>query len=180
MMWLLFGYFATVSVVAGVLTVALRNAVHCAMALLTLLLHVAGLFVLLNAEFLFAVQIIVYAGAILILYLFVLMLMNLKTEEQHLHKKYAFLVFAGTAIVGELLILLFQSPYGGVIGAATPDLVLQTGPSHAIGITMFSDYLLLFEVIGIFLLGAVIGAIVLAKTPGKADPQEEPGISSMP
>ncbi|MFZ1746845.1 MAG: NADH-quinone oxidoreductase subunit J [Nitrospirales bacterium] len=180
MMWLLFGYFATVSVVAGVLTVALRNAVHCALALLTLLLHVAGLFVLLNAEFLFAVQIIVYAGAILILYLFVLMLMNLKTEEQHLHKKYAFLVFAGTAIFGELLILLLQSPYGGAIGAATPDLILQTGPSHAIGITMFSDYLLLFEVIGIFLLGAVIGAIVLAKTPAKTNSQEEPGISSMP
>ena len=180
MMWLLFGYFATVSVVAGVLTVALRNAVHCALALLTLLLHVAGLFVLLNAEFLLAVQIIVYAGAILILYLFVLMLMNLKTEEQHLHKKFAFLVFAGTAIFGELLILLLQSPYGGVIGAATPDLILQTGPSHAIGITMFSDYLLLFEVIGIFLLGAVIGAIVLAKTPAKTNSQEEPIISSMP
>jgi NADH-quinone oxidoreductase subunit J len=150
------------------------------MALLTLLLHVAGLFVLLNAEFLFAVQIIVYAGAILILYLFVLMLMNLKTEEQHLHKKHAFLSFAGIAIFGELLILLIQSPYGGGVGTATPDLILQTGPSHAIGITMFSDYLLLFEVIGIFLLGAVIGAIVLAKTPAKTDPQEEPAVSSMP
>ncbi|TFG65792.1 MAG: NADH-quinone oxidoreductase subunit J, partial [Nitrospirales bacterium] len=80
-MWLLFIYFATVSVVAGVLTVSLRNAVHCALALLTLLLHMAGLFVMLNAEFLAMVQIIVYAGAILILYLFVLMLMNLKTEE---------------------------------------------------------------------------------------------------
>ena len=93
-MWLLFIYFATISVVAGVLTVSLRNAVHCAMALLTLLLHMAGLFVMLNAEFLAAVQIIVYAGAILILYLFVLMLMNLKTEEQHLHKKYSYLFFA--------------------------------------------------------------------------------------
>jgi NADH-quinone oxidoreductase subunit J len=179
MMWLLFAYFATVSIVAGVLTVALRNAVHCALALLTLLLHVAGLFVLLNAEFLFAVQIIVYAGAILILYLFVLMLMNLKTEEQHLHKKYAFLLFAGTGVFGELLILLLQSPYGGAVGTATPDLILQTGPSHAIGITMFSDYLLLFEIIGIFLLGAVIGAIVLAKTPAKTDPQE-PAHSPMP
>jgi NADH-quinone oxidoreductase subunit J len=169
MMWLLFAYFATVSIVAGVLTVSLRNAVHCALALLTLLLHVAGLFVLLNAEFLFAVQIIVYAGAILILYLFVLMLMNLKTEEQHLHKKYALLVFAGAGILGELLILLLKSPYGGAIGTATPDVILQTGPSQAIGITMFSDYLLLFEVIGIFLLGAVIGAIVLAKTPAKTD-----------
>jgi NADH-quinone oxidoreductase subunit J len=83
-------------------------------------------------------------------------------------------------IFGELLILLLQSPYGGVIGTATPDLILQTGPSHAIGITMFSDYLLLFEVVGIFLLGAVIGAIVLAKTPVKTDPQEEPVTSSMP
>lgn len=172
MMWLLFAYFATVSIVAGILTVALRNPVHCALALLTLLLHVAGLFVLLNAEFLFAVQIIVYAGAILILYLFVLMLMNLKAEEQHLHKKYAFLLFAGAGILGELLILLLQSPYGGVVGTATPEVILQTGSSHAIGITMFSDYLLLFEIIGIFLLGAVIGAIVLAKTPAKADSQK--------
>lgn len=179
MMWLLFTYFATVSIVAGVLTVALRNAVYCALALLTLLLHVGGLFVLLNAEFLFAVQIIVYAGAILILYLFVLMLMNLKTEEQHLHKKYAFLLFAGAGILGELLILLLQSPYGGAVGTASPDVILQTGPSHAIGITMFSDYLLLFEVIGIFLLGAVIGAIVLAKTPPKTDTQE-PAPSPMP
>ncbi len=152
---------------AGVLTVSLRNAVHCGLALLTLLLHVAGLFVLLNAEFLFAVQIIVYAGAILVLYLFVLMLLNLKTEEQHLHKKVAFLLFAGAGILGELLILLLQSPYGGTKGTATPEVLLETGPSHAIGITMFSDYLLLFEIVGVFLLGAVIGAIVLAKTPMK-------------
>ena len=171
-MWLLFIYFATVSLVAGVLTVALRNAVHCALALLTLLLHMAGLFVLLNAEFLAAVQVIVYAGAILILYLFVLMLMNLKTEEQHLHKKHVYLVFAGVAILGELLILLMLSPYGGIVGSATPDVILETGPSHAVGITMFSDYLLLFEIVGVFLLGAVIGAIVLAKTPVKTDNQE--------
>ena len=55
MMWLLFIYFATISIVAGVLTVTLRNAVYCALALLTLLLHMAGLFVMLNAEFLAAV-----------------------------------------------------------------------------------------------------------------------------
>jgi len=171
-MWLLFIYFATVSVVAGVLTVSLRNAVHCALALLTLLFHIAGLFVMLNAEFLAAVQIIVYAGAILILYLFVLMLMNLKTEEQHLHKKHSYLLFAGMGLFAELLILLLLSPFGGRIGTATPEVVLETGPSHAIGITMFSDYLLLFEIVGVFLLGAVIGAIVLAKTPTKTENQE--------
>ncbi|UCH91345.1 MAG: NADH-quinone oxidoreductase subunit J [Nitrospirota bacterium] len=172
MMWILFIYFATICVVAGVLTVALRNAVHCAMALLTLLLHMAGLFVMLNAEFLAAVQIIVYAGAILILYLFVLMLMNLKTEEQHLHKKHSYLLFAGMGLFAELLILLMLSPYGGTLGTATSEVILTTGPSHAVGITMFSDYLLLFEIVGIFLLGAVIGAIVLAKTPAKTDTQE--------
>lgn len=165
MIYLLFGYFATVSIIAGVFTIALRNPVHCGMSLLALLLHVAGLFVILNAEFLFAVQIIVYAGAILILYLFVLMLLNLKTEEQFLHKKYPFALFASVAILGELLILIFQTPYGGIRGKATTEVLLTTGPSHAIGITMFSDYLLLFEIVGVFLLGAIIGAIVLAKTP---------------
>lgn len=164
-MVILFAYFATVSIVAGVMTVAFRNPVHCGLALLTLLLHVAGFFVLLNAEFLFAVQIIVYAGAILVLYLFVLMLLNLKTEEQYLHRKYAFLLFVGVGILGELLILMLQSPYGGAKGDASPQVVLETGPSHAVGITMFSDYLLLFEIVGVFLLGAIVGAIVLAKTP---------------
>ena len=71
-----FAYFALVSIVAGVLTVALRNPVHCGIALLALLGHIAGLFVLLHAEFLAVVQIIIYAGAILILYLFVLMLLT--------------------------------------------------------------------------------------------------------
>ena len=76
-----FAYFSLVSIAAGVLTVALKTPVHCGLALLALLLHVSGLFVLLNAEFLWAVQVIVYAGAILVLYLFVLMLLNLKTDE---------------------------------------------------------------------------------------------------
>lgn len=163
-----FAYFSLVSIAAGVLTVALRNPVHCGLALLTLLLHVAGLFVLLNAEFLFAVQIIVYAGAILVLYLFVLMLLNLKTEERYLHSKYAIVLFAALAIVGELLLLLLQSPYAGSKGDASTEVVLKTGASHAVGIKMFSEYLLPFEIVGVFLLGAIIGAIVLAKTPAEA------------
>ena len=173
-MVILFAYFATVCIVAGVMTVAFRNPVHCGLALLTVLLHVAGFFVLLNAEFLFAVQIIVYAGAILVLYLFVLMLLNLKTEEQYLHRKYAFGLFVGVGILCELVLLLMLSPWGGVKGTASPKVVLETGPSHAVGITMFSDYLLLFEIVGVFLLGAIIGAIVLAKTPVAAEGNTEP------
>ena len=90
MMWLLFGYFSA-GEYRGRGHDCGPSEIRCTVALpfSHSYLHVAGLFVLLNAEFLFAVQIIVYAGAILVLYLFVLMLLNLKTEEQHLHRKYA-------------------------------------------------------------------------------------------
>src|SRR6266545_3264809 len=108
-----FAYFAAVSVVAGILTVSLRNPVQCGIALLALLGHIAGLFVLLNAEFLAAVQIIIYAGAILILYLFVLMLLNLKTEERYLHRRYAWYMMGAGAIAVEFVLLLMASGFGG-------------------------------------------------------------------
>jgi NADH-quinone oxidoreductase subunit J len=160
-----FTYFALASIAAGVLTVALKHPVHCGLALLTLLLHVSGLFILLNAEFLWAVQLIVYAGAILVLYLFVLMLLNLKTDDRYFHSTY--LYFLPPAAIGSLyvLILLFRSPFAGAKGDAPTVAVLQDGDTYAVGIKMFSDYLLQFEIVGVFLLGAVIGAIVLAKTP---------------
>jgi NADH-quinone oxidoreductase subunit J len=129
------------------------------------LLHVSGLFILLNAEFLWAVQVIVYAGAILVLYLFVLMLLNLKTDDRYFHSSY--LYFLAPAAIGSLFVLalLLRSPFGGVKGDAPTASVLQDGDTYAVGIKMFSDYLLQFEIVGVFLLGAIIGAIVLAKTP---------------
>ena len=133
--------------------------------LLALLLHVSGFFVLLNAEFLWAVQVIVYAGAILVLYLFVLMLLNLKTDERYFHS--TFMYFLTPAVLGSLYViyLLVRSPFAGAKGDAPAVAVLQDGDTSAIGIKMFSDYLLQFEIVGVFLLGAIIGAIVLAKTP---------------
>ena len=103
MVLVFFAYFALVSIAAGVLTVSLRHPVHCALALLALLLHVSGLFILLNAEFLWAVQVIVYVGAILVLYLFVLMLMNLKTDERYFHP--SALYFVGPAVLGAVYVL---------------------------------------------------------------------------
>ncbi len=168
-----FAYFALVSIVAGVLTVALKNPVHCGLALLALLLHVSGLFVLLNAEFLWAVQVIVYAGAILVLYLFVLMLLNLKTDERYFHS--SIMYFLAPAVLGSLyvLFLILRSPFAGARGDAPTVAVLQDGDTYAIGIKMFSDYLLQFEIMGVFLLGAIIGAIVLAKTPKAVDAEHE-------
>jgi NADH-quinone oxidoreductase subunit J len=175
MVTVFFIYFALMSIAAGVFTVALKNPVHCGLALLALLLHVSGLFILLNAEFLWAVQVVVYAGAILVLYLFVLMLLNLKTEERYFHASFTYLLVP--AVLGSLYVvaLLFRSPFGGAKGDAPADVVLQDGNTFAVGIKMFSDYLLQFEIVGIFLLGAIIGAIVLAKTPKPIDAERREG-----
>ncbi len=160
-----FTYFALASIVAGVMTVALKHPVYCGLALLALLLHVSGLFILLNAEFLWAVQVIVYAGAILVLYLFVLMLLNLKTDDRYFHSSYRYFLMPGAIGSAYLLFLLLRSPFKGAMGDAPTVAVLQDGDTYAVGIKMFSDYLLQFEIVGVFLLGAIIGAIVLAKTP---------------
>src|SRR3990170_3540734 len=77
----LFSYFAGAIVLTAILVVALRNPIYSALSLLVLFFHVAGIYVLLDAEFIAAIQIIVYAGAILVIYLFVVMLLNLKAEE---------------------------------------------------------------------------------------------------
>ena len=78
-----FFYFALVIAASSVLVVALRNPIYSALSLLIMFFHVAGLYVTLHAEFLAAVQIIVYAGAILVLYLFVVMLLNLKQDDRY-------------------------------------------------------------------------------------------------
>lgn len=165
MAFVFFAYFAVVSIVAGILTVALKNPVQCGLALLALLLHVSGLFVMLNAEFLWAVQVIVYAGAILVLYLFVLMLLNLKTDDRYFHARTPYLLAPAVIGLVYLLFLLIRSPFAGSRGDASTAAVLLNGDAHAIGIKMFSEYLLQFEIIGVFLTGAIVGAIVLAKAP---------------
>ncbi len=168
-----FAYFSLASIVSGVLTVGLKNPVHCGLALLSLLLHVSGLFLLLNAEFIWAVQVIVYAGAILVLYLFVLMLLNLKTSEVHFHRKFSFFLIPSLLGGIYLLGLLFTSSFTGAKGDTPGDLIVTSGGTFALGITMFSEYLLQFEIVGVFLLGAIVGAIVLAKTPRSAEGSEE-------
>src|ERR1043165_9893099 len=124
MVGMFFAYFALISIAAGVMTVTLRHPVHCALSLLVLLMHVSGLFILLNAEFLWAVQVIVYVGAILVLYLFVLMLMNLKTDERYFHSSALYIL--GPVVLGAsyALCLLLRSPFGGAKGDTPSTAVL--------------------------------------------------------
>jgi NADH-quinone oxidoreductase subunit J len=166
---LFFFYFAGVIVVTSVLVVALRNPVYSVLSLLIMFFHVAGLYVTLQAEFLAAVQIIVYAGAILVLYLFVVMLLNLKTEDRY-HAQLPVGALLGVTILTEAVLLIAQrgmSPAGSAPHAEADggliDISQPAGNTETIGEVLYSTYLFPFEVASILLLVAMIGAIILAK-----------------
>lgn len=164
---LFFGYFAGMIAITSILVVVFRNPVYSALSLLVMFFHVAGLFITLHAEFLAAVQIIIYAGAILVLYLFVVMILNV-TQDDRYHSQWRIAGVVCIPLFIESMLLL--SGGAGVVKTGSPS--LQSGPHHdalttdntlAIGKTLFSTYLFPFEVASLVLLVAMIGAIVLAK-----------------
>lgn len=153
---------AAVAVVAAVLVVLSRNAIHAAIYLVLSFLSMAGLYVLLEAEFVAAVQVLVYAGGIMVLFLFVIMLVDLRDpsgSKVGLHG-----VISGG--LGLAVVAVILSVYGrGRIPAATEaaSVLRQGGNLEAIGQAIFSDYLLPFEIASLLLLVAMIAAIVLAR-----------------
>lgn len=163
---LFFGYFAGMIAFTSILVVALKNPVYSALSLLVMFFHVAGLFVTLHAEFLAAVQVIVYAGAILVLYLFVVMLLNVKQDDRY-HHQWRIAAVVCVPLFIESLVLLAGG--AGASQSSSHPIPLQphgtTSPDNtlAIGETLFSTYLFPFEVASLVLLVAMIGAIVLAK-----------------
>jgi len=159
----LFSYFAAVILISGILVVTLANPVHGVLSLLVMFFHVAGIYVLLNAEFIAIVQILVYAGAILVLYLFVVMLLNLSGQEKSHNRQYLFGSFIGVTMFVELIIFLNRSIFSGTIGPDTVEKIKTTGDTQAIGESLFTTYLWPFEVASLILLVAMIGAIVLSK-----------------
>ena len=161
---LFFLYFAAVIVLTAVLVVALRNPVFSALSLLIMFFHVAGLYVTLHAEFLAAVQIIVYAGAILVLYLFVVMLLNVKREDRF-HLQWPIAPLVGITILTEVVLLILQNRIESApaVDGAADGTVEAAGNTEAIGEVLYSTYLFPFEVASLILLVAMIGAIILAK-----------------
>ena len=154
--------FAFLTLLFGFLVVAnpfSRNPVTSAMFLVLTIGSLAGLFVLLNAFFLAAVQILVYAGAVIVLFLFVIMLMDLK-EEARRKIRTAGVVMAILA-VGTLGVVLVKTLGGSGIGTnLTPQL---QGETIALGKALFTRYVLPFEIVSVLLLVAMVGVILLSK-----------------
>ncbi|MBU0663737.1 MAG: NADH-quinone oxidoreductase subunit J [Proteobacteria bacterium] len=161
---LLFLYCALVIIGTALLTVRFKNPVHSVLAVLVLFFHMAGLYLLLNAEFLAAIQIIVYAGAILVLYLFVLFLVNLRQEVKVERFVASHRLSALVSIcLGICLLAILPFFKLGAKGNYPVGRIEQLTHTKAMGLEIYSTFLLPFEIAGLILLIAVIGGLVLAR-----------------
>lgn len=162
----LFLVLAAVAVAAAFGVVFNRNAIYSALSLLVNFASLAVLYVMLNAQFIAVVQVVVYAGAIVVLFLFVVMLLGGGREGQSagwLNWRTAFIVGAGLVLLTVVGTAVFEWPVGGAPGTVTPDVVAEVGQTQALGLALFTDYLLPFELASILLLVGMIGAVVLGQ-----------------
>ncbi len=189
MPFLVFFIVGTVAVASSILVIAMRNPVHSALFLLLTFLCVAILFVIKNAEFVAAVQVLVYAGGIMVLFLFVVMLINVRhlPDERVLSQfwKGGFAVGVGLFILFATIVRpgAYHDPVGSVRDLRTTKVYrtkrihnadgtitrqrvyrkVAVGNSEAVGMALYREYLVPFEVASLFLLVAMIGAIVIGK-----------------
>jgi NADH-quinone oxidoreductase subunit J len=156
---ILFSILAVLSVVFSLLVVTQRNVVHSAMALAATLFVVAVLFLTLNAPVIGVLQILVYAGAIMILILFVIMLLNPTSIEARPAAWWTLGSLAAAALFIQFIVLLSRRPLSSA-GPPVPD---SFGGPESIAQSLFTDFALPFEVASVLLLVAIIGAVTLAQ-----------------
>ncbi|MEI6816386.1 MAG: NADH-quinone oxidoreductase subunit J [Bacteroidota bacterium] len=161
-----FYFLAFLSILSALMVVFSKNPVYSVLYLVITFFSIAGQYILLNAQFLAAVHVIVYAGAIMVLFLFVVMLLNLNKElEPH---KSSLLKLSGVIAAGLLLVTIVGSYRGAavqVVGSAmnTPTYDNQIGLVKNLGKVLFGDFLLPFEISSVLFLSAMVGAVMLGK-----------------
>ncbi len=160
-----FAYFAVMITGISILVITRRNPVHSVLWMLILFVHIAALYLFLNAEFLAAIQIIIYAGAILVLFLFVIMLLNLKqTEsEKRFQNQWPLGIVTGVVFVIFFVLILGNMRVTAPFGPYTIEVIQSQGNIMTVGKVLYTKYLLPFEIVSLVLLVAIIGAVVLAK-----------------
>jgi NADH-quinone oxidoreductase subunit J len=156
----LFWVFAIVSVVCGVMVVFHRNPMTSAIYLVITMLCLAGLYVLLSGAFVAVIQVLVYAGAVMVLMLFVIMMLNLR--EETLQREGSLLAWGLAGVIGLLLVVRLARLFPNPAVSPRPE---GFGTIEAVGRKLFDPYLLPFELTSVLLLIAIIGAVILAKRP---------------
>jgi NADH-quinone oxidoreductase subunit J len=167
---ILFLAFGAVCVAGAVNLLVQRHPINSALSLVVVMGALAGEYLLLGAEFVAAVQVIVYAGAIMVLFVFVIMLLNAGEEERTGGSRVALLFGIPGMLIGSLLIawvLLTRSQTGEAAIGALP------GPPKEVAELLFHRFLLPFEVTSVLVLIAIMGAVVLATKPGPIPPDKK-------
>lgn len=157
---------AVVTTIAAILVIVQRNPVASAIYLIITFFCLAGIYLLLNAQFIAIIQVLVYAGAIMVLFLFVIMLLNLEKEKKIItrHRLQKVLgVFLGVILLAQIGMIFNSVLLEGGKGNFPPEKVAAIGNTEVVARLLFTDFLLPFEITSVLLLVAIIGAIVLAK-----------------
>jgi NADH-quinone oxidoreductase subunit J len=152
---------AAISIFTALRMVLSKNPVHSVLYLILTFFAIAGQFILLNAQFLAVVHIIVYAGAIMVLFLFVLMLLNLSKETEP-QKSTSWKLSAGIA-AGMLLVTLVGALRGGIEVTIPANASGKVGLVENLGMVLFTDFVVPFEIAGILFLAAMVGAVLVGK-----------------
>ena len=163
----LFLIFAVLAVAGGLGMVTRKNIVHALLLLVFTFVNVAAIFLLTQAYFLAVVQILVYAGAIMVLFVFVIMFLNLRTyaQEEQVHRGQRWVaVVLSVLVLVEFVVILAGITFVSAGGGATPEAIAEAGGnSKVFGRALFDQMLLPFEVASVVLLVAMVGAIILVK-----------------
>ncbi len=159
---ILFVAFGAVCVAGAVNLLVQRHPINSALSLIAVMAALAGEYLLLGAEFVAAVQVIVYAGAIMVLFVFVIMLLNAGVEERTQGSRVAILFGIPGMLIGSVLVAWVVLQHSGTEAVAAGAL---PGPPKTIGQMLFHEFLLPFEITSILILVAIMGAVVLASKP---------------
>lgn len=186
MNFVIFFILGIIAVSAALRVIISKSPVTSALFLILVMCSLAGLFVLLGALFLGALQIIVYAGAIMVLFLFVIMLLNLRRDEfgrdQHIFQRYfgfilaAVILIQGTIIFGwAMKDYMATAPEASINGVPADSLAADYTGARSVAHTLFTKYAYPFEITSILLLAAIIGAVVIARKKQLPDIESEEG-----
>jgi NADH-quinone oxidoreductase subunit J len=166
MMLPLFGFIilSALTLISGVMVITRRNAVHSVISLIVTLFSVGGIYLMQSGEFIFAVQIILYVGGIMVLFLFVVMLVNLDTaaKQAQFNRQWQLGLVTVVLLLGQLGFVLYNGGRG--LGLPAPPLApMPAQNTQAVGQALYQNYMLPVEIASVLLLVAMVGAVIMAK-----------------
>lgn len=165
---LLFITMGLIAITCAICVVFQKNPIYSAIFLIQTMVSLAVLYVLLHAEFIAAIQVMIYAGAVMVLFIFVIMLLNLGKKDVEDGKDKLILQKTSAILLGIILfvsvgVVALKSILQGSKGEYTPETISKIGNTQLVGKLLFTDYVFPFEIASVLLFAAILGAIILAK-----------------